>query len=89
MVDRISVGVFGAAGRMGAEVCRAVEAAPDLQLVARLDVGDDRTPAVFLEPVQGEAVVVEAGAFAGGGEFDVVLFAGLFVVERAGAPLRA
>ena len=42
---QIAVGVFGAAGRMGAEVCRAVEAAPDLELVARLDVGDDRTPA--------------------------------------------
>ena len=45
MTDQIAVGVFGAAGRMGAEVCRAVEAAPDLELVARLDVGDDRTPA--------------------------------------------
>ena len=32
---QIAVGVFGAAGRMGAEVCRAVEAAPDLELVAR------------------------------------------------------
>jgi len=42
---QIAVGVFGAAGRMGAEVCRAVEAAPDLALVARLDVGDDRTAA--------------------------------------------
>ena len=27
---RIAVGVFGAAGRMGAEVCRAVDTAPDL-----------------------------------------------------------
>lgn len=42
---QIAVGVFGAAGRMGAEVCRAVEAAPDLDLVAPLDVGDDRAPA--------------------------------------------
>ncbi|HVK34168.1 MAG TPA: 4-hydroxy-tetrahydrodipicolinate reductase [Microlunatus sp.] len=42
---QIAVGVFGAAGRMGAEVCRAVEGAPDLELVARLDVGDDRAPA--------------------------------------------
>lgn len=45
MSDRIAVGVFGSAGRMGAEVCRAVEAADDLDLVAALDVGDDRTPA--------------------------------------------
>ncbi|HSS08452.1 MAG TPA: 4-hydroxy-tetrahydrodipicolinate reductase, partial [Acidimicrobiales bacterium] len=31
------VGVFGAAGRMGAEVCRAVAADPDLELVAAVD----------------------------------------------------
>ena len=33
----IRVGVFGAGGRMGAEVCRAVTAAPDLELVAAVD----------------------------------------------------
>ncbi|HEX2849911.1 MAG TPA: 4-hydroxy-tetrahydrodipicolinate reductase [Acidimicrobiales bacterium] len=31
------VGVFGAGGRMGATVCRAVEADPDLELVAAVD----------------------------------------------------
>jgi 4-hydroxy-tetrahydrodipicolinate reductase len=31
------VGVFGAAGRMGAEVCRAVAGDPDLDLVAAVD----------------------------------------------------
>ena len=36
----VRVAVLGAAGRMGAEVCRAVDAAPDLDLVAALDVGD-------------------------------------------------
>jgi 4-hydroxy-tetrahydrodipicolinate reductase len=36
----VRVGVVGARGRMGAEVCRAVEAAPDLELVASVDVGD-------------------------------------------------
>jgi 4-hydroxy-tetrahydrodipicolinate reductase len=35
------VAVVGAAGRMGATVCAAVEAATDLELVARLDAGDD------------------------------------------------
>jgi 4-hydroxy-tetrahydrodipicolinate reductase len=30
---------------MGAEVCRAVERSPDLELVAAIDLGDDRTPA--------------------------------------------
>ena len=33
----IRVGVFGAAGRMGATVCRAVADAPDMELVAAVD----------------------------------------------------
>jgi 4-hydroxy-tetrahydrodipicolinate reductase len=37
----IRVGVLGAKGRMGSEVCRAVTGAPDLELVAELDLGDD------------------------------------------------
>ncbi len=36
----IRVGVLGARGRMGAEVCRAVEAAEDLEVVAMVDSGD-------------------------------------------------
>lgn len=42
----LKVVVFGAKGRMGVEVCRAVEAADDLELVAALDVGDDLDRAV-------------------------------------------
>ncbi|MFC5052566.1 4-hydroxy-tetrahydrodipicolinate reductase [Saccharothrix xinjiangensis] len=34
------MGVIGARGRMGAEVVRAVEAAPDLEVVAAVDAGD-------------------------------------------------
>ncbi|SDS19085.1 dihydrodipicolinate reductase [Friedmanniella luteola] len=41
----IKVAVFGARGKMGAEVCRAVEAADDLELVAAVDAGEDRAPA--------------------------------------------
>ncbi|MFN8097091.1 MAG: 4-hydroxy-tetrahydrodipicolinate reductase [Dermatophilaceae bacterium] len=37
----IRVAVIGAAGRMGSTVCRAVTAAPDLELVGTYDVGDD------------------------------------------------
>jgi 4-hydroxy-tetrahydrodipicolinate reductase len=37
----IRVAVLGAQGRMGAEVCRAVDAADDMELVAALDEGDD------------------------------------------------
>ena len=36
----ITVGVLGARGRVGSEVCRAVEAAADLELVAAVDAGD-------------------------------------------------
>src|SRR6476659_3251217 len=49
----IAVGVLGARGRMGSEVCRAVEAAGDLELVAAVDVGDDR------EPLRAAQVVVD------------------------------
>jgi 4-hydroxy-tetrahydrodipicolinate reductase len=49
-VTRIKVGVLGANGRMGGEVCRAVDGADNLELVARLDLGD---------PLSG---LVEAGA---------------------------
>lgn len=38
--DVIRVGVLGARGRMGLQVCRAVEAAEGLDLVAALDEGD-------------------------------------------------
>jgi 4-hydroxy-tetrahydrodipicolinate reductase len=37
----IKVAVLGANGRMGATTCAAVEAAPDMELVARIDAGDD------------------------------------------------
>jgi 4-hydroxy-tetrahydrodipicolinate reductase len=49
----IKVSVIGAAGRMGSEVCRAVEAAPDTRLVGRYDLGDD------LGDLGGADVVVE------------------------------
>ncbi|EFC81199.1 4-hydroxy-tetrahydrodipicolinate reductase [Parafrankia sp. EUN1f] len=39
----IAVGVLGSRGRMGATVCRAVREAPDLELVAEIDAGDDRS----------------------------------------------
>ncbi len=37
------VGVIGALGKMGTAVCEVVEAADDLDLVARIDEGDDPT----------------------------------------------
>lgn len=49
----IAVGVLGARGRMGSEVCRAVEAADDLTLAGAVDVGDDR------DALSGAEVVVD------------------------------
>lgn len=39
-VEPVRVGVLGARGRMGTEVCRAVEGTEDLDLVAMVDEGD-------------------------------------------------
>ena len=41
-MDTIRVGVLGAEGKVGSEICRGVEEAADLDLVARIDAGDDR-----------------------------------------------
>jgi 4-hydroxy-tetrahydrodipicolinate reductase len=38
--EPLRVGVLGARGRMGVEVCKAVDAADDLELVAMIDQGD-------------------------------------------------
>jgi len=40
MTEPIRVGVLGARGRMGQQVCHAVDSAPDLDLVAMVDAGD-------------------------------------------------
>jgi 4-hydroxy-tetrahydrodipicolinate reductase len=48
------VGVLGAHGKVGSEVCRAVEATDDLELVARVDLGD---PLDDLVAAGAEAVV--------------------------------
>lgn len=39
-MSQIKVAVLGAKGRMGSEACKAVGTAPDLELVAALDLGD-------------------------------------------------
>jgi 4-hydroxy-tetrahydrodipicolinate reductase len=49
----IKVGVLGAKGRMGSQVCSTVEAAGDLQLAAQVDIGDS------LDPLAGADVVVD------------------------------
>ncbi len=54
MSDTLRVGVLGALGRVGAEVCRAVDDAPDMELVARIDADD---PLDELVRAGAEAVV--------------------------------
>ncbi|WCN82877.1 4-hydroxy-tetrahydrodipicolinate reductase [Micromonospora sp. LH3U1] len=51
--EPLRVGVFGARGRMGIEVCKAVDAADDLELAASIDQGDSRSA------VSGAQVVVD------------------------------
>src|SRR3954447_21544596 len=41
MSSVLKVGVLGARGRVGQEVCKAVEAADDMDLVAAVDVDDE------------------------------------------------
>ena len=52
-MSTIKVAVIGSRGRMGATVCRAVQAAPDLEFVGGFDLGDD------LGDLGGADVVVE------------------------------
>ncbi|GAA2165499.1 4-hydroxy-tetrahydrodipicolinate reductase [Actinomadura napierensis] len=47
----IKVGVLGSRGRMGAEVCRAVQGADDMELVAAVDQDDEREPLTAAEVV--------------------------------------
>lgn len=39
----IKVAVFGSKGRMGQEICKAVDGASDTQLIAAVDAGEDRS----------------------------------------------
>ena len=72
------VGVAGAGGRMGGEVCRAVVGAPDLELVAAVD------PDAAGTEVEGQVVLAEVAALRDRGAEVVVDFT---VAEAARANL--
>ena len=55
----VAVGVFGAAGRMGSTVCRAVADAEDLDLVAAVDPNAAGQTISAVAGVDGEAGDVE------------------------------
>ena len=76
------VGVVGAGGRMGREVCRAVAAAPDLDLVAVVDPGHDG------EVIEGLTVVGDAASLREQGVEVAVDFSVADAV-RANLPLYA
>lgn len=66
MSDEIRVLVFGAAGRMGAEVCRTVAATDGMVLVAAVDPGAPGTTIAEVAGIDGSTgdvgIVAEAGA---------------------------
>ncbi len=78
LVDVIKVGVVGARGRMGLEVCRAVESAEDLALVGAVDVGDDlftliaAAPDVVVDFTTPQSVMVTLERLIGAGVHVVV-----------------
>jgi len=53
--EPVRVGVLGARGRMGVEVCKAVDAADDMELVAMIDQGDG----LFAASDAGAEVIVD------------------------------
>jgi 4-hydroxy-tetrahydrodipicolinate reductase len=76
------VGVVGAGGRMGQEVCRAVAAAPDLELVAAVDTGHAGEQFEGVPVTTAVAAVWEQGA-------DVVVDFTVPDAVRANLPLYA
>ncbi len=65
------VGVLGARGKVGAEVCKAVEAAEDMELVCSVDTGEDDDTLEDLVDRDAHAVVdfTHPGAVMGNLEF--------------------
>ena len=80
MSERIRVAVLGAAGRMGSTVVQAVEAAPDLELVAALEQGRDADAAALL----GAAVAAHAVVPLLGSPLDAIAPVLRSVVEQRG-----
>ena len=81
----IRVGVIGATGKVGAEVCRAVHADTDLELVAGISRSKAREPASTALALEGSDVVLaeDLGAFdAAGVEVAVDFTSGSFAPEH-------
>ncbi|HEU5271325.1 MAG TPA: 4-hydroxy-tetrahydrodipicolinate reductase [Jatrophihabitans sp.] len=83
--EQLPVAVLGARGRMGRQVCQAVDEAPDLRLVAALDLGDPLTGLADAEVVvdftHPDAVMDNLQVMLGQGRHAVVGTTG-FTAER-------
>src|SRR5206468_1234829 len=79
-----TIGVLGAAGRMGREVCRAVDAADDLTLIAAVDPHHEGT-AVGDLVVAGSTDALEGVELHQGGEEDAASGTGIATAQRIGA----
>lgn len=81
------VGVLGYRGRMGSEACRAIEADPDLDLVARVGRGDPRDAlaecSVVLDVTTPDAVRENAGFLIAAGVHTVVGTSGVSAGDLA------
>ncbi|MEO1060033.1 MAG: 4-hydroxy-tetrahydrodipicolinate reductase [Actinomycetota bacterium] len=82
------VAVFGAAGRMGLEVCRAIEADPELTLAAAVDPGRAGERIGPLASIESD-VVVAAGGEAIIGDIDVAIDFTVVAAAMANARLCA
>jgi len=85
VAELLPVAVLGSRGRMGRQVCQAVEQAADLRLVAALDLGDPLTELVDARVVvdftHPDAVMDNLAAVLGQGRHAVVGTTG-FTAER-------
>jgi len=88
MPEQLPVAVLGGRGRMGRQVCQAVEQAADLRLVAALDLGDPRTELadarVVVDFTHPDAVMDNLEVVLGQGRHAVVGTTG-FTAERLDA----
>jgi len=83
----MKVAVLGAAGRMGAEVCAAVLAAPDLELVAAVDPVARGRSLEETTPLRGSGLEI-AGALDAIGEAGAEVAVDFTVADAARANLR-
>ncbi|MEM9037868.1 MAG: 4-hydroxy-tetrahydrodipicolinate reductase [Actinomycetota bacterium] len=89
MADPIRVGVLGAGGRMGAEVCRTVVADPELELVAAIDPGRAGEALAAVAEVDSDLIVLPDLDALDGAAVDVAVDFTVVEAARANAAVCA